>query len=163
MAKKGKGKSNKKGSARGTGRGDRFRQFRPTNAKYWNKKLRQQMGEVVEAGGALLSGINQLKVESSITPPSPCPGCSTVLSGATIITVLQKAVPEPGDFSVCGYCYQVLRYNKLLAVEAVGESELERLILQDFRVHEQMGEALMIAREVNRKLGREPLKRKYFK
>lgn len=53
------------------------------------------------------------------SPPLPanfCPSCARQLDMATDPT--EKAVPKPGDFSVCLYCCQVLQFGPQLQLAA---------------------------------------------
>jgi len=58
------------------------------------------------------------------TPPSACPGCKRPLQAASSAG---NSVPEPGDFSVCFDCGQILRFAQDLTATAAAESELSLL------------------------------------
>ena len=49
------------------------------------------------------------------TPASKCPACGHPLTRATGIDGGEQA-PDPGDYSVCLYCGQLLRFDEDLAV-----------------------------------------------
>lgn len=59
--------------------------------------------------------------------PMKCPGCGAELTGST--SVFSEARPKPGDFTVCMYCANVLRYREgdvLARLNADDEKELKK-------------------------------------
>lgn len=61
-----------------------------------------------------------------VRPRSECPGCFANLSGATNAQAGISAAPGPGDYSVCRYCGQLLRYDEKLNAEIATEEDLRR-------------------------------------
>jgi len=63
-----------------------------------------------------------------------CPKCGWRLNASACPTDDRR--PEGGDFSLCGKCYVVLRFESDLRLKAVSEAELEALdedILEDLQ------------------------------
>lgn len=44
-----------------------------------------------------------------------CPSCATMLDGFTCVTA--EAMPQAGDFTVCFYCANVLRWSEGMKLE----------------------------------------------
>jgi hypothetical protein len=44
-------------------------------------------------------------------PSAQCPTCQHVLDDATMIGEPSDQLPKPGDFSICIYCGEVLRFD----------------------------------------------------
>lgn len=53
---------------------------------------------------------------------SKCPNCGAFLDGAEHTNGYGK--PKEGDFSICAYCYQFLRYNLDLSLRKATKKEV---------------------------------------
>lgn len=79
---------------------------------------------------------------SNRIPLTPCPSCGKLNDAATHPT--QTRMPAPGDFSVCGYCGELLIFNEGLSMR---RAELNDLMPVDARTHraiEQMQAAFRL-------------------
>ncbi len=56
-------------------------------------------------------------------PLAACPTCRRPIDAATSVTT--DACPEPGDFSVCVTCGEILRYREDLTVRKCEAPELD--------------------------------------
>ena len=75
-------------------------------------------------------------------PISPCPDCGASLDAVSYLW--NEAHPNPGDYSVCAYCGQLLRFVTDLMVEAATPSEVS----EDSGLTEEQASALLSARRV---------------
>lgn len=57
-------------------------------------------------------------------PPSQCKACGNELSASTSF---QEHQPKEGDFSICGYCGALCKYDKDLRLISVPRSEQNKL------------------------------------
>lgn len=63
---------------------------------------------------------------SSKLPPSQCPACKKVIDAATIASG-KTEVPRPGDFTICIYCGEVLRFGPELELIQADLNDLASL------------------------------------
>ena len=69
----------------------------------------------------------------TIVKEDKCPSCLHRLNAATDpLTKIQ--VPHPGDFSVCFYCGQILRFDNELNVQRASEEDAAGLDPEKLRV-----------------------------
>ncbi|HEY7233895.1 MAG TPA: hypothetical protein VH539_07080 [Gemmatimonadaceae bacterium] len=64
---------------------------------------------------------------------SACPACGTKVDDATIVFNDRKALPEPGDFTVCLYCAAVSVFDDQLRLRPPTADE-RREMAEDQRV-----------------------------
>lgn len=53
-------------------------------------------------------------MQTTLLPKDNCPACTHKLDSHTHPKPDSKAVPTPGDFSMCAYCFVFLRYDSEL-------------------------------------------------
>lgn len=56
-----------------------------------------------------------------------CPHCEEMLDGATVAYGKQNVLPNPGDFSICIYCGNMIRFNEELEMEKLSPEYLETI------------------------------------
>ena len=75
---------------------------------------------------------------------SKCPGCGVKLNRAT--GILDNVTPRPGDYAVCTYCGEWVRYEEGLTLRRCTQEDINLLMPHDV-------EAMKIATETFRKEG----------
>jgi hypothetical protein len=63
-------------------------------------------------------------------PAARCPICQHVLDDATVISDLSNKLPKPGDFSICIYCGEALRFDQFATYFLRAASLEELRVLQ---------------------------------
>lgn len=81
--------------------------------------------------------------------PTPCPKCLAPLDAAAHMTTDQK--PEPGDWSVCAYCFAPLVYQGDLKLKAMTRKEFRAAQPKD---RQNLALAVEVARRTAEALGR---------
>lgn len=62
-------------------------------------------------------------------PESPCPSCGAMLNGSGEAMTREGTPPVMGDIAICIRCAAVNRYGLGMALEAVPEDELAKLLI----------------------------------
>ena len=60
-----------------------------------------------------------------ITPEHACPSCRRLLDAASEVGA--KAVPQPGDLSICLYCKAWLVFNADMSLRLIEQEDIETL------------------------------------
>jgi hypothetical protein len=84
---------------------------------------------------------------SFTTREGRCPNCGNELSGATSVTD-RKALPNPGDLSVCMYCAELLEFRKDLTLARLSDRDVAAL-------PEEARQALLRAQDLVRRFNDE--------
>lgn len=74
------------------------------------------------------------------TRKTNCPGCKKKLDAATCLHIIsedptRRNDPEPGDYSVCAYCGQPMRFTKGLRLRAVDRLHLTKLCKRNAQLY----------------------------
>lgn len=70
----------------------------------------------------MTEGLSSYKV-----PKGVCPQCGELLDGATSASRSDARAPKAGDFSVCWYCAEALRFTEDLSFRSVTQQDMEEL------------------------------------
>lgn len=66
-----------------------------------------------------------------------CPSCNHILDAATHIEN-DEVIPSEGDYSICMYCGEILRFGKDQELILATQEDLENLIDVDMDVYDQL-------------------------
>lgn len=80
--------------------------------------------------------------DSGELPVSRCPRCNAEFSAATGMGDDNRRIPKPGDWSLCAYCGEFLRYTEGFQVRRATDEELREL-----KADPSMSELIAIAAE----------------
>jgi hypothetical protein len=58
---------------------------------------------------------------------TPCPACGEELDGATEVTNDGRAVPRPGDLSMCWYCGAILTFDDDTMLRLATDADMTNL------------------------------------
>lgn len=65
-------------------------------------------------------------------PPNVCPACGNNLDASETL-VDPETVPNPGDISMCIYCFDVARFDSDMRLHSLGVEDIERLNIETLK------------------------------
>lgn len=68
---------------------------------------------------------------ATLTPECNCPVCAASLNAASLLEATGSTdAPEKGDFTICCYCFSILRFDEGLLLRRPSDKELRDLPLE---------------------------------
>lgn len=81
---------------------------------------------------------------------SRCPQCNYKLDGSTHVHGESASLPEPGDFSICLNCGQVLVYESACSLRKAAAKEIDELMTKQPEAWATIEKAQMFIRKRGR-------------